>query len=93
MIAGYRSNKASNINPLSMALNGVIDAAVMGGTDNYEKAFFVPEYVKDHPEDEPRVQLLKKLIKDQVSKILTLKEIHPPPPPHPPISTSSFLSF
>ena len=46
MITTYRNDPGRNINPLSMALNGVIDAAVMGGTDNYEKAFFVPEYAE-----------------------------------------------
>ncbi len=30
-------NPALNINPLSMLLKGVIDAAVMGGISNYEK--------------------------------------------------------
>lgn len=33
----YSANKTLNINPLSMLLNGVIDAAVMGGLSNYEK--------------------------------------------------------
>ena len=33
----YTANKTRNINPLSMLLNGVIDAAVMGGLSNYEK--------------------------------------------------------
>ena len=30
-------NPALNINPLSMLLKGVIDAAVMGGISNFEK--------------------------------------------------------
>jgi hypothetical protein len=34
----YRKNPQQNINPLSMTLNGVIDAAVMGGIVNYNKA-------------------------------------------------------
>lgn len=33
----YRKNSQQSINPLSMALNGVIDAAVMGGVVNYTK--------------------------------------------------------
>lgn len=31
------ADKSRNINPLSMLLKGVIDAAVMGGISNYEK--------------------------------------------------------
>ena len=33
----YAAKLSSNINPLSMLLKGVIDAAVMGGISNYEK--------------------------------------------------------
>ena len=38
MIGRYRADAKANLNPLSMLLNGVIDAAVMGGISNYEKA-------------------------------------------------------
>ncbi len=38
LISRYTKNPQQNINPLSMALNGVIDAAVMGGIANYNKA-------------------------------------------------------
>lgn len=37
LISRYKKNPKQNINPLSMALNGVIDAAVMGGIANYTK--------------------------------------------------------
>lgn len=37
MIGRYKADAKANINPLSMLLNGVIDAAVMGGISNYEK--------------------------------------------------------
>ena len=33
----YKKNPQENINPMSMLLNGVIDAAVMGGIANYNK--------------------------------------------------------
>lgn len=35
IIGEHGRNPSLNINPLTMALNGVIDAAVMGGTDKY----------------------------------------------------------
>ena len=37
LFSRYKSNPDEQINPLSMVLNGVVDAAVMGGTANYEK--------------------------------------------------------
>ena len=40
MIGLFKADLKANINPLSMLLNGVIDAAVMGGISNYEKVIF-----------------------------------------------------
>ena len=37
MIGRFKADTKANLNPLSMLLNGVIDAAVMGGISNYEK--------------------------------------------------------
>ena len=37
LINKYKENTNISISPLSMALNGVIDAAVMGGISNYQK--------------------------------------------------------
>ena len=53
-----------------MLLNGVIDAAVMGGIGNYEKIFFNPSYLTEHPEDQERVKKLRSLIEEQVGLIL-----------------------
>ena len=39
------SNPAMNINPLSMLLKGVIDAAVMGGISNYEKVHSLAAHI------------------------------------------------
>ncbi|XP_065199391.1 dedicator of cytokinesis protein 2-like [Sycon ciliatum] len=69
-------NPGKNINPLSMALNGVIDAAVMGGVDNYEKAFFTQVYLEENPEDKPLVDELKKLIVQQVSILEDGLQVH-----------------
>jgi len=33
----YADNPSIDLNPFTMLLNGVIDAAVMGGISNYEK--------------------------------------------------------
>ena len=37
LISRHHSDASLNINPLSMKLGGMIDAAVMGGVSNYEK--------------------------------------------------------
>ena len=35
------------------------DAAVMGGTENYEKAFMTDKYLNEHPEDAEKVDDLR----------------------------------
>ena len=55
-----------SINPLTMALNGVLDAAVMGGTDMYRKAFFSDEYMDEHPDMVPKAEKLSTLMDAQV---------------------------
>ena len=62
-IAIYSADRTLSINPLSMLLNGVIDA---GGIGNYEKIFFNPQYTSEHPEDVDRVKRLRSLIEEQV---------------------------
>ena len=49
-----------------MVLNGVIDAAVNGGTANYRKVFFAASYLEANPEHDELVNKLKKLLEDQV---------------------------
>ena len=55
-----------NINPLTMMLNGVIDAAVQGGTEKYREAFFSSKFKEGNPGSEGDVSTLKKLIGQQV---------------------------
>lgn len=64
-------NPSMSINPLTMQLNGVLDAAVMGGTENYRKAFFTKSYVDSNPENAAFVTELQKCLEDQL-KILEL---------------------
>ncbi|XP_065184733.1 dedicator of cytokinesis protein 2-like isoform X1 [Sycon ciliatum] len=56
----------AQLNPLSMALNGVLDAAVQGGLANYENLFFTEEYAREHPEHILIIDEIKDLIKEQV---------------------------
>ncbi|XP_078368993.1 dedicator of cytokinesis protein 1-like [Oculina patagonica] len=69
IITNLSSDRSQSINPLSMILNGIIDAAVMGGIAKYEEAFFVPEYLKKNPADKQLIDRLKRAIENQV-KIL-----------------------
>lgn len=41
LVAEYSSNSNQNVNPLTMRLNGVLDAAVMGGTSKYQEVCLV----------------------------------------------------
>uniref|UniRef100_A0A3B4BMB5 Uncharacterized protein n=1 Tax=Periophthalmus magnuspinnatus TaxID=409849 RepID=A0A3B4BMB5_9GOBI len=65
-----------SINPLSMMLNGIVDAAVMGGLANYEKAFFTDTYIQQHPEDHERIEVLKHLIALQMPLLADGMHIH-----------------
>lgn len=49
-----------------MKLNGILDAAVMGGVTKYEKAFFTSEYSINHEEDEQLIAMLKDLVASQI---------------------------
>lgn len=37
LIIAHRSDATLQLNPLSLKINGIVDAAVMGGVTNYEK--------------------------------------------------------
>jgi len=50
---------AKNISPFTMVLKGSIDAAVNGGIERYNDAFFDPAYVKANPADAGIVRRLK----------------------------------
>ncbi|XP_065212165.1 dedicator of cytokinesis protein 3 isoform X2 [Planococcus citri] len=66
LIAVHSADPKQNINPLSMRLQGTIDANVMGGISKYQQAFFTPEFVQSEPHLVPYVHQLNALILDQV---------------------------
>jgi C2 domain in Dock180 and Zizimin proteins/DOCK N-terminus/DHR-2, Lobe C/DHR-2, Lobe A/SH3 domain len=57
-----------DVSPLSMNLNGMIDAAVNGGTQKYIEAFLSPTFLSENPGDENAEQqrLLKQYLNDQL---------------------------
>ncbi|XP_046384567.1 dedicator of cytokinesis protein 1 isoform X4 [Ischnura elegans] len=68
LIVAHRNDTTLTLplNPLSLKLNGIVDAAVNGGVANYEKAFFTADYAIDHPEDQRNIEKLKNLIAEQI---------------------------
>ncbi|XP_008197863.2 dedicator of cytokinesis protein 1 isoform X2 [Tribolium castaneum] len=72
----FNNDKDMQINPLSLTLNGILDAAVMGGIKNYEEAFFTEKYETHHQEDDVLLQRLKDLIADQIPLLELCVRIH-----------------
>jgi dedicator of cytokinesis protein 3 len=68
-----------DVGPLSMILNGVIDAAVSGGMKKYEEAFIDSNYLLVHTEDAGLLNDFQKALGDQLvvlAKGLQLFEQH-----------------
>uniref|UniRef100_A0A8C2GRK8 Dedicator of cytokinesis 4b n=1 Tax=Cyprinus carpio TaxID=7962 RepID=A0A8C2GRK8_CYPCA len=65
LITQCQTGQMQNINPLTMCLNGVIDAAVNGGLARYQEAFFVKDYIMNHPEDGDKIGRLRELMFEQ----------------------------
>uniref|UniRef100_A0A6I8NMQ4 Dedicator of cytokinesis protein 4 n=1 Tax=Ornithorhynchus anatinus TaxID=9258 RepID=A0A6I8NMQ4_ORNAN len=65
LISQCQTRQMQNINPLTMCLNGVVDAAVNGGVSRYQEAFFVKEYMLNHPEDGEKITRLRELMLEQ----------------------------
>ena len=61
------------VGPLSMNLNGMIDAAVNGGTQKYIEAFLSPEFLVENahlgPLASQQQSELKQSIRDQISEL------------------------
>lgn len=75
-ILNYKANPDLPLHPLTMKLNGILDAAVNGGTNNYEKAFFADGYLKEHPEDGGLVDQLKELFARQIPLLSAALSLH-----------------
>lgn len=58
-----------NTNPLSMALNGAVDAPANGGIPAFRNAFLRPEYLAENPDQQETVDLLRQAIDNQTAVI------------------------
>nr|XP_023666077.1 dedicator of cytokinesis protein 4 isoform X2 [Paramormyrops kingsleyae] len=65
LIAQCQARQGQSVSPLTMCLNGVIDAAVNGGLARYQEAFFGKDYVASHPEDGEKITRLRELMFEQ----------------------------
>lgn len=64
------------ISQLTMKIQGVVDAAVNGGTTKFEEAFLIDEYLKMNPNDLHLVEKLKNLIADQIPILEVALSVH-----------------
>lgn len=76
LISLYKSDPKRSIHPLSMRLQGTIDANVMGGISKYQQAFFTSEFVQKEPHSISFIHQLNALILDQVDILETGLVIH-----------------
>lgn len=72
----HRADNSLPLNPLSMKLNGVLDPAVMGGIDNYEKAFLNAEYREARPDETVDLERLENLIAEQIPLLGVGVQLH-----------------
>ena len=61
-----KTGQTISTNPLSMTLNGAVDAPINGGISMYRKSFLTPEYLATYPERADLVQKLRNAIDEQV---------------------------
>lgn len=86
-----------NCNPLTMAINGAVDAPVNGGIPMYRKAFLQPAFEREHPEFRDHIKILRSAIDEQVKilyRCINLHEVIAPPelrPLHATIFDCKFL--
>lgn len=66
IINQYTNEPKRNINPLSMRLQGTIDANVMGGISKYQSAFFSQDFVQNNPQYYSHVLHLSSSINHQI---------------------------
>ncbi|XP_011297282.1 dedicator of cytokinesis protein 1 isoform X1 [Fopius arisanus] len=76
LIVAHKSDMSLPLNPLSMKLNGVLDPAVMGGVDNYEKAFLNQGYKESHLNESADLLKLESLIAEQIPLLGVGVQLH-----------------
>ena len=65
------TDRNQSTNPLTMKLNGTLDAAVNGGLRLYE-VFFTEEYQLQNPDHVPKIKQLRMAMQELVSELVEL---------------------
>ena len=76
LVEKHSNGMTENVNPFTMTLNGIIDAAVNGGVYNYRDAFFTPKYLAMFPQDEEKLAELRKALSDQEEILEDALSVH-----------------
>jgi len=66
LVSSYTLEPAKALSPLTMRLQGVIEAAVNGGINKYQDAFFDPNYIHNNSQHLLHIKRMKQLILQQV---------------------------
>lgn len=82
LIIEHQNDESLPVGPLTMKIQGIVDAAVNGGTGKYEDAFIAEEYLIKNPNDVKLVDNLKDLIADQIPIIEVALHVHRTKVPH-----------
>ena len=76
LIISYNYDSTKQLTPLTMRLQGTIDASVNGGLRMYTEAFFNPDYIETHVNYYQHIKRLKKLIFNQINLLDTGLILH-----------------
>ncbi|KAK2187560.1 hypothetical protein NP493_162g07017 [Ridgeia piscesae] len=76
LVTQHLLNKNLTLKPLTMRLNGVLDAAVNGGISKYQDAFFSEEFALTHPQFGGHTVRLKALFLEQVQILDGMLTLH-----------------
>jgi len=66
-IESCEADPTHDIKDLSMQLNGILDAAVMGGVAKYQEAFFDGTYMTQYPSEASLETVFKDALKQQLN--------------------------
>jgi len=72
----YSTQKGLNCNPFTMALTGVVDAAVGGGVAKYQEAFLSGSFAGANPTAGPLISRLKSELERQVEALEKAVALH-----------------
>lgn len=76
LLVDHQNDSTLAVNQLTMKIQGIVDAAVNGGTSKYEEAFLVEDYLKMNPNDTIFVERLENLIADQIPILEVALSVH-----------------